>query len=102
MSHMSEILINILRDLGFRRSGDSWVKDYGDNVELKITPSNTGDIDVEFNASIITNEDLSEVSTPEDLMRVLLNLPAGGELLVSLFKAVNDLIHIKLAMSMIN
>ena len=32
----------------------------------------------------------------------LLSLPAGGELLVSLFKAVNDLIHIKLAMSMIN
>ncbi|KUO79820.1 MAG: hypothetical protein AT714_01440 [Vulcanisaeta sp. OSP_8] len=99
---MSEILINILRDLGFRRSGDSWVKDYGDDVELKITPSNTGDVDIEFNASIITNEDLSEISTPEDLMRVLLNLPAGGELLVSLFKAANDLMHIKLAMSMIN
>jgi len=52
---MSEILINILKDLGFRRSGDSWVKDYGDDVELKITLSNTGDVDIEFNASIITN-----------------------------------------------
>jgi IS605 OrfB family transposase len=27
---------------------------------------------IEFNASIITNEDLSEISTPEDLMRVIL------------------------------
>ena len=100
----SRAITSILESMGFKKDNDDnyYYKDYGNNIVLKITPINADDIELELNASIPTDIDLSTINEPSDLIRALLNSSISKDSLLSLLKAINDIARIKLIMNMNN
>lgn len=99
---MSSVIIEFLENMGFRKDSESWLKDYGNNVTLRIVPIGVDDLEIELNASILTDIDLSTIREPRELITALIESPLSRDSLVSLLRAIMDIISIRLAMSMVN
>ena len=95
---------DILERMGFRRSDrdNSWFKDYGNNVVLKVTSPSPNELEIELNMPIPTNVNSSQLNNPEDVVRLLVNLPISRDLLRSLSNALMDMMRLRLIISMSN
>ena len=98
------MLIDILERMGFRRSDrdNSWFKDYGNNVILKVSSPGPNELEIELNMPIPTGVDSSQLNSPEDVIRLLINLPISRDLLRSLSDALMDMMRLRMIISMSN
>ncbi|WP_054853367.1 hypothetical protein [Vulcanisaeta distributa] len=98
------MFIDLLKSMGFRKSNNdnSWLKDYGNNVTLKVMPTDLNEVEIELDMPIPTglNPDLS--SDPKDFVYLIMSMPIDKDLLQSLHNALNDLMSLRLIMIMSN
>ncbi|ADY00960.1 hypothetical protein VMUT_0749 [Vulcanisaeta moutnovskia 768-28] len=98
------MFVRILERMGFRKSDDDnyWFKDYGNNVVLKVMSAGSSEIEIELNMPIPTDVNPSSLDKPEDIIDLIVNSPTNKNLLLSLLRAINDMMNLRLVINMSN